>query len=258
MPAIERRLALWHQAVQDLITLGDTLSPADWATPVGDRTVRGTYAHLVAYAGGAPGRGYPLRDLRALTYDNARLAQAMLAGAVRLGDADLAARAVEALDWYVAHVGLSAGMLRCVGNRWHRREDDPRSWRDDGDEQPIDAAAATEALVEAWHHTGDPRYGRLATWAYAWFVGRNRVGARLYVEGTGGCHDGLSATAANPNQGAESTLAYYQALLSLAGAGLAKLPTATKPTATTERATNRPARTATITTTTTEGPTDAG
>jgi hypothetical protein len=204
----------------------------------------------------------------------------MLAGAVRLGDAGLAARAVEALDWYVAHVGLSAGILRCVGNLWHRRDDDPRSWRDDGDEQPIDATAATEALVEAWQHTGDPRYGRLATWAYAWFVGRNRVGARLYVESTGGCHDGLSATAANPNQGAESTLAYYQALLSLVVAGLAKLPATAmppasgkppatgKPTATVERNPTRPTRTAPtggthlrtgnrIIRTTTEGPTDA-
>jgi hypothetical protein len=34
----------------------------------------------------------------------------------------------------------------------------------------------------------------------------------------------LSAYAANPNQGAESTLAYYQALMSLVGGGLAKLP----------------------------------
>jgi glycosyltransferase involved in cell wall biosynthesis len=164
-----------------------------------------------------------------LTYDNARLAQAMLAGAVRLGDGKLAARAIEALDWYAGHVGLSAGMLRCVGNRWHRREDDPRAWAGDGDgdEQPLDAAACTEALVEAWRYTRDPRYARLAGWAYSWFFGRNRAGTRLYDERTGGCHDGLSATAANANQGAESTLAYYQALLSLVGSGLAKLPART-------------------------------
>jgi hypothetical protein len=34
----------------------------------------------------------------------------------------------------------------------------------------------------------------------------------------------LSATGANANQGAESTLAYYQALLSLVRAGLAAIP----------------------------------
>ncbi len=213
-----------------------------------------------------------------LTYDNARLPQAMLAGAVRIGDRELAARAIEALDWYIGHVGLSAGMLRCVGNGWHRRDDDPAVWTDDGDEQPIDAAACTEALVEAWRYTNDPRYARLAGWAYSWFLGRNRVGACLYAEWSGGCNDGLSATAANPNQGAESTLAYYQALFSLVGSGLAKLParTANGPerTVVTKRAATRSARPATATHSTiapagtthprlgnhfrsTEGPTDA-
>jgi hypothetical protein len=133
----------------------------------------------------------------------------------------------------------------------------PAAWTDDGD---------------------DPRYARLAGWAYSWFLGRNRVGARLYAEWSGGCNDGLSATAANPNQGAESTLAYYQALFSLVGSGLAKLParTANGPerTVVTKRAMTRSTRPATATHSTiapagtthprlgnhlrsTEGPTDA-
>lgn len=159
-----------------------------------------------------------------LTYDNARLAQAMLAGAALLGDDELATYAIDALDWYVRHVGLAAGTLRVVGNHWHHRGEDPARWQHDGDEQPIDAGSCVEALVEVWRYSRDLRYARLAGWAYAWFVGRNRIGARMYVEQTGGCQDGLSPTGPNPNQGAESTLAYYQALLSLVGAGLAVLP----------------------------------
>jgi glycosyltransferase involved in cell wall biosynthesis len=158
-----------------------------------------------------------------LTYDNARLPQAMLAGAAALGDPRLVGRAVDALDWYLEHVGLTSGMLRNVGNVWHRRGE-ANTWGDDGDEQPLDAAACVEALVAAWRQTGMARYGRQAVCAYAWFLGRNRAGVRLYVDRTGGCHDGLSASDANANQGAESTLAYYQALLSLVGAGLAALP----------------------------------
>jgi glycosyltransferase involved in cell wall biosynthesis len=158
-----------------------------------------------------------------LTYDNARLPQALLAGAVQLGESRLAARALTALDWYLEHVGLESGMLRCVGNLWHRWGE-ANAWGEDGDEQPLDAAACVEALVAAWQHTGSIRYARAAGWAYEWFLGRNRVGARLYAETTGGCHDGLSATGANANQGAESTLAYYQALLSLVRTGLAALP----------------------------------
>ena len=160
-----------------------------------------------------------------LTYDNARLPQAMLLGAELLEDHDAAARAIDALCWYGEHVGLADGTLRCVGNRWHRRGEQPALWLgDDGDEQPLDAAAITEAFVDAWQHTAKPEYARLAGWGYAWFLGRNRAGARMYVDATGACHDGLSATEPNRNQGAESTLAYYQALLSLLRAGLAALP----------------------------------
>jgi hypothetical protein len=154
----------------------------------------------------------------------------MLLGAILLGDDGAASRAVTALRWYAKHVGLAAGTLRCVGNKWHHRGESPGLWiGDDGDEQPLDAASITEALVDAWQHTGDASLARMAGWAFAWFLGRNRAGAPLYVEATGACQDGLSATAPNGNQGAESTLAYYQALLSLLRAGLAALPHAAVP-----------------------------
>jgi glycosyltransferase involved in cell wall biosynthesis len=158
-----------------------------------------------------------------LTYDNARLPQAMLAAAASLGEPLLAARALDALDWYLDHVGLTSGMLRSVGNIWHRRGE-ADAWGDDGDEQPIDAAACVEALVTAWRYTNRARYAQQAVNAYSWFLGRNRAAVRLYVDETGACHDGLSATEANVNQGAESTLAYYQALLSLVAAGLVAPP----------------------------------
>jgi hypothetical protein len=40
---------------------------------------------------------------------------------------------------------------------------------------------------------------------------------------TGGCRDGLSAVGASDNEGAESTLAYHQALLAMHAAGLMSL-----------------------------------
>ena len=158
-----------------------------------------------------------------LTYDNARLPHALLAGAQALGDAGAAAHALTALDWYADHAGLTAGTLRNVGNRWHHR-DAPGGWADDGDEQPIDAASAVEAMVEAWWHTGDARYGSLAGVAYDWFHGRNRRGVPMYDPRTGACHDGLTPDGVNANQGAESTLAHLQAELALLLAGLAALP----------------------------------
>jgi glycosyltransferase involved in cell wall biosynthesis len=200
-----------------------------------------------------------------LTYDNARLGQAMLLGADLLGDRVAAKRAIAALDWYAQHVGLTDGTLRCVGNRWHHRGESPQVWLgDDGDEQPLDAAAITEALVDVWHHTADPGYARMAGSAFAWFLGRNRAGVRLYVDETGACRDGLAPTGANLNEGAESTLAYYQALLYLLRAGLTALPHApSKPVGRNNAARSAPATppsnrmTNGRRTRTTEGTTDA-
>ena len=56
--------------------------------------------------------------------------------------------------------------------------------------------------------------------AFEWFLGRNRLGLPVYDFATGGCHDGLGPDALNDNEGAESTLAYFQALLALDAAGL--------------------------------------
>ncbi len=107
-----------------------------------------------------------------------------------------------ALRWYANHVGLTGGTLRCVGNVWHHRDDPVDRWLgDDGDEQPLDAAAMTEALVDAWQHTGDPALARMAGTAFGWFLGRNRAGVPLYVEATGACRDGLSASRRKPEPG---------------------------------------------------------
>ncbi|MFL6115706.1 MAG: glycosyltransferase [Catenulispora sp.] len=157
-----------------------------------------------------------------LTYDNARLPQALLAGGERSGDAAVMERALRALDWYLGQVGLGAdeadGRLRLVGNLWRRRGRPQPAY--EGDEQPIDAAAVVEACVEAWRVTGREFYADRARRAFAWFLGANRLGIPLYDAASGGGRDGLRETDANPNQGAESTLAYYQALLPLRRAAL--------------------------------------
>jgi glycosyltransferase involved in cell wall biosynthesis len=157
-----------------------------------------------------------------LTYDNARLPQALLAAGESLHEPFMIGTGLSTLDWYLTQVGLhgETPMLRLVGNRWRHR-DIPRQ-HGEGDEQPLDAAATVEALVQAYRVTGDRRYANLARRAFMWFHGANRAGAALFDPATGGCRDGLSGAAANPNQGAESTLAYYQALLALSHAALSQ------------------------------------
>lgn len=158
-----------------------------------------------------------------LTYDNARVPQALIVAGRRLGDADLTRLGLSTLDWLLGQVKLTdeTAVLRLVGNRWRRHGGPPAG--DEGHEQPLDAAAIVEALIEAHQATGDQRYAALAGRAFMWFHGLNRAGVAMYDPTTGGCRDGLSATAASHNQGAESTLAYYQALLAMNEAGLIRV-----------------------------------
>ena len=51
--------------------------------------------------------------------------------------------------------------------------------------------------------------------AFAWFHGANRADVCAHDPMTGGCRDGLSALGASDNEGAESTLAYHQAVLTM-------------------------------------------
>ena len=153
-----------------------------------------------------------------LTYDNARLPQALIAAGSRLGDPELVRRGVTALDWYTDQCCVDSPAVRLVGNQWRRADDSLAEH--EGDEQPVDVAALVEALVEAFTQTGGEHYGRQAVHAFEWFLGRNTHGLPVYDFATGGCHDGLGPAGPSENEGAESTLAYLQARLALEGAGL--------------------------------------
>jgi hypothetical protein len=157
-----------------------------------------------------------------LTYDNARLPQALIAAGARLGDETLVRAGLSSLQWYAEEVGINEPFIHLVGHHGRHRGD-PRPGN--GDEQPLDAAALVEAKVEAFVVTGDNVHADHAVRAFEWFLGRNRLHRSVYDFSTGGCHDGLGAADVNGNEGAESTLAYLQALLVLDAAGLhATLP----------------------------------
>ncbi len=157
-----------------------------------------------------------------LTYDNARLPQALLVAGSRLGDDSLVEAGLESLAWYAEQCALSSPVVRLIGNGWRQRD---RLVESGGDEQPLDAAALVEAYAEALTVTGEREHGRRAIRAFEWFFGRNRLGVAVYDFATGGCHDGLGTEALNENEGAESTLSFLQALLALDDAGLqASLP----------------------------------
>ena len=152
-----------------------------------------------------------------LTYDNARLPQALLCGAGALDRPDLAEAALESLRWVGDECGLDGELLRLPGHLGRQR-DEPRPGL--GDEQPLDAAAFVEAELSAFAATRDAVHGVRARRAFEWFLGRNRLQRPLYDFATGGCGDGLGRDGLNDNEGAESTLAFHHAALLLDAAGV--------------------------------------
>jgi hypothetical protein len=142
-----------------------------------------------------------------LTYDNARLPEALLAAGAALADHHLISVGIRLLEWLVrAETNAEHFSFTPVGG-WA-----PGGPRPGFDQQPIDAAAMAEACYRAWTITHKPVWRERALDAARWFVGHNDTGMVLYDSDTGGTCDGLKRHSVNENRGAESTLAGIAAL----------------------------------------------
>jgi glycosyltransferase involved in cell wall biosynthesis len=144
-----------------------------------------------------------------VTYDNARLPQALILSGRWLERADMLETGLEALSWLQQAQTAPEGQFRPIGCEgfWPRGAA-PASH----DQQPLEATASVAACIEALHATGDDHWRREAHRCLEWFLGRNDLGQPLYDASNGGCFDGLQPTGVNRNQGAESTLSFLIAL----------------------------------------------
>ncbi|MBA2331314.1 MAG: glycosyltransferase [Actinobacteria bacterium] len=155
-----------------------------------------------------------------LSYDNARLAQALIVGGAALQREAAVAAGLHSLSWLGDECGLADGVLRLPGHLGRRRGEPAPGG---GDEQPLDASALVEAELAAFVITHEPEHGARAQRAFEWFLGRNRLGLSLYDFATGGCSDGLGEESLNGNEGAESTLAFHRAQHVLEAAGIPRV-----------------------------------
>ena len=150
-----------------------------------------------------------------LTYDNARLSQALILSGRALPDPRALEVGIESLRWLAERQTSPAGHFRPIGsNGFHHRN----GKRAHFDQQPVEAQAMVSACLAALHATRDDYWWRQARRAFQWFLGRNDLGIALFDPATGGCRDGLHEDRANENQGAESTLAFQMALAEMTAA----------------------------------------
>jgi glycosyltransferase involved in cell wall biosynthesis len=143
------------------------------------------------------------------TYDNAKIAHALIASGAAMGRQDVLQRGLDALRW-LAHVQTSDdGYFRPIGNHgFYQRGQEPAKF----DQQPIEVHAMVSACLEAYRSTNDNFWYDQAQRAFDWFLGWNDLGSEMYAPNTGGCYDGLRVDRINENQGAESSLAFLLAL----------------------------------------------
>ncbi len=145
-----------------------------------------------------------------LSYDSARLPQALIATGRAGGNVRALEVGLHTLGWLVTVQTAPQEHFRAVGSNGFYRKGQQRARFD---QQPVEANATVSACLEAYRATQDAIWVKEARSAFEWFLGRNDLGQELYDPTTGGCFDGLQEDRVNRNQGAESTLAF---LLSLA------------------------------------------
>ena len=158
-----------------------------------------------------------------VAYGNARLPQAMLVVGSACSDDRMVSGGLEALDWLLKaqHCETNHHFVP-IGSQgfYHQGGESARF-----DQQPIEAAGAVSACLEAYRITGDGRWRSEAWSAFNWFLGDNDLQLPLYDSATGGCRDGLHPERANQNQGAESTLSFLMAWLEMHSLQKSERPT---------------------------------
>ncbi|MCP4431738.1 MAG: glycosyltransferase [Gammaproteobacteria bacterium] len=148
-----------------------------------------------------------------LTYDNARIPQALLMSARLFNDNEMEQAALAALTWLNNIQRDDSGRyFSAIGNHgWFKRGTVKAKF----DQQPIEAAAMVSACIEAFYTTRDENWIVSAYRCLNWFQCDNELHVSLYDHATGGCRDGLQVCSVNENQGAESTLCWLMALLAI-------------------------------------------
>jgi glycosyltransferase involved in cell wall biosynthesis len=144
-----------------------------------------------------------------LTYDNARLPQALILTGLGTATPSYLEAGLKSLRWLMTLQTTPAGCFRPVGTQgFGCSRQLPRQF----DQQPVEAAATISACLAAWRATGGDEWAADAMRAFGWFLGDNDLGIALADPATGGCSDGLHPDRRNENNGAESILSYLLGL----------------------------------------------
>lgn len=146
-----------------------------------------------------------------LTYANSILPEALLCAWIETKNLDYKSIARQSFDFLLSLL-FEQNTIKVISNS---------GWLHKGQtaaphgEQPIDVAYTILALDKFYKVFGEPDYLDKLKVAFSWFLGKNHLHQIIYNPCSGGCFDGLEENQVNLNQGAESTVSYLMARMTI-------------------------------------------
>lgn len=146
-----------------------------------------------------------------LTYANAVLPEAMLLAGKCTGSNMYKDTAKKTMDFLlsITHAEEQVSVISDSGRYQEGQDKKPFG------EQPIEFAYTILALDTFYEEFEDEAYLNDMKSTFNWFLGENHLHQIIYNPCTGGCYDGLEEHQVNLNQGAESTVSYLMARLTM-------------------------------------------
>jgi glycosyltransferase involved in cell wall biosynthesis len=146
-----------------------------------------------------------------LTYANSILPEAMLYAWLLTGEVAYKEIADSSLNFLLSQT-FNEDWIEVISNKnWLQKGQLPEHFG----EQPIDVAYTIMTLSKFYNVFHNEDFRLKMDTAFNWFLGQNRLHQIIYNPCTGGCYDGLEENNVNLNQGAESTVSYLMARLTV-------------------------------------------
>lgn len=149
-----------------------------------------------------------------LTYGNSILPEAILCAFLVTNDENYKLIAKTAFDFLLSKI-YKKNRIKVISNKGWLHNTNQIVEEQIGGEQPIDVAYTILALSKFYDVFHQKEYLNKMEIAFDWFLGNNHLHQIIYNPCTGGCYDGLEDTYINLNQGAESTVSYLMARLTI-------------------------------------------
>jgi len=146
-----------------------------------------------------------------LTYANSILPEAMLYAWLLTGDTTYKEIALKSFKFLLSQIYNENGIEVISNKHWLQKGQESGRYG----EQPIDVAYTIMTLSKFYDAFQDENYRLKMETAFNWFLGDNRLHQIIYNPCTGGCYDGMEESNINLNQGAESTVSYLMARLTI-------------------------------------------